>query len=135
MAELETTDLVEYCGECCAVIVEKFCPVCGPSEFDASEDAQEDAESYSRASRADFVPGQVTVILSDGREFAVIKGRRWTRVPEYLSNGQLTARFFVDEATSEVRLADSWKAPKSWPIGQPHCLFALGIVAKAREQR
>jgi hypothetical protein len=81
----------------------------------------------------DHVPGQITVEMEAGREFAVIKGRRWTRVPEYMSNGQLTARFFVDEETNEVRLADSWKAPKSWPLAQPHSLYALEIVAKARQ--
>lgn len=91
------------------------------------------SELLARATNRDYVPGQITVVLDDGREFAVIKGRRWTRVPEYMSNGQLTARFFVDESTSEVRLADGWKSPKSWPLGQPQCLFVLDIVAKARQ--
>lgn len=62
----------------------------------------------------DYIEGQRTVRLphpegsgvSGGeREFALVKGRRWTRVFEYLSNGQLTARAFVDEATREVREA------------------------------
>lgn len=86
----------------------------------------------SSLAHRDVVPGQITVVLEDGREFAVIRGRRWTRVPEYMSNGQLTARFFVDESTSEVRLADGWKKPKAWPLGQPSSLFALDIVSRAR---
>lgn len=62
----------------------------------------------------DRIDGQRTVRLphpegsgveGGEREFALVKGRRWTRVFEYLSNGQLTARAFVDEATREVREA------------------------------
>jgi hypothetical protein len=79
----------------------------------------------------DFVKGQRTVRTADGREFAVIRGRRWTRIPEYMTNGQLTARFFVDEATGEVRQADSWKKPKRWPMGGDAAAFVLGLLALA----
>jgi hypothetical protein len=83
----------------------------------------------------DFVPGQVTVVMPGGRVFAVIGGRRWTRVPEYLSNGQLTARWFVDESTGEVRMAEGWKSPKSWPIGGDAAEFVRAIVGQARGGR
>lgn len=89
------------------------------------------AEWYERMCQAephrDYEPGQVTVQF-DGREFAVIKGRRWTRIREYLSNGQLTARFFVDEATGEIRDARSWKAPGS-RMGGERAEFVRGILA------
>lgn len=76
----------------------------------------------------DTVKGQRTVRTEEGRTFAIIRGRRWTRIPEYMTNGQLTARFFVDEATGEVRLADSWKAPKRWPIPAASAEFVLGLL-------
>ena len=79
----------------------------------------------------DFVPGQVTVRMG-GREFAVIDGRRWTKVPEYLSNGQFTARFFVDEKTGEVRQADGWRKPKGWPLPADAAKYVLAIVEAAR---
>lgn len=67
------------------------------------------------------------------RLFAVIPGRRWTKVPEYLSNGQLTARWFVDEAAGEVRRAKSWRAPMDFPMSADHAAFMLAIVASVRE--
>ena len=74
--------------------------------------------------------GPLPVIVGE-RVFTVLRGRRWTRVPEYLSNGQLTARFFVDEARDEVRLADSWTRPKAWPLGGADKEFVLAILAAA----
>lgn len=66
----------------------------------------------------------------DGRLFAVIRGgRRWTKVPEYLSNGQLTARWFVDEATGEVRMARSWKSPESGPAPRKVAQLVQRIIA------
>jgi hypothetical protein len=62
----------------------------------------------------DVIAGQREVTLSDGRMFAVVRGRRWTRVAEYLSNGQLTARWFYDEATGETREAEGWRKPRQW---------------------
>lgn len=62
--------------------------------------------------------GSLPVVIGERgseRVFTVIAGRRWTKVPEYLSNGQLTARFFYDRATGEARLAEGWKSPKSYP--------------------
>lgn len=75
--------------------------------------------------------GRRDVTAPDGREFAIIGGRRWTRVAEFLSNGQITARFFVDEATGEVRASDGWKKPKSWPLGGDAPEFVQGILALA----
>jgi hypothetical protein len=66
------------------------------------------------------------------RVFTVLTGRRWTRIPEYLSNGQLTARWFVDESTGEVRDADGWKRPKSWPMQQRDAEYVLAILAQWR---
>lgn len=75
----------------------------------------------------DMVKGQRTVRMDNGREFAIIRGRRWTRVPEYLSNGQLTARWFIDEATGEVRMAAGWKQPGA-RIGGEAAEFVRGIL-------
>jgi hypothetical protein len=75
----------------------------------------------------DYIDGQRTVQLAD-REFAIVGGRRWTRVFEYLSNGQLTARWFVDEKTREVRMAEGVKKPKSWPIGGSSAAFVLDLL-------
>lgn len=82
----------------------------------------------------DYVKGQRTVRMENGREFAIIRGRRWTRIPEYLSNGQLTARWFVDEATGEVRLADSWKSPKSWPLAGADAEFVRALLTLPTEE-
>lgn len=79
----------------------------------------------------DVVEGQVTVKVG-AREFAVIGGRRWTRIPEYLSNGQLTARWFMDERSGEVRMARSWKSPQRWPMCGDAAEFVRGIVGRAR---
>src|SRR4051794_38649377 len=76
----------------------------------------------------DMVKGQRTVRTDDGRMFAIIGGRRWTRVPEYLSNGQLTARWFIDEATGEVRGAHGWKQPGRMIAGAA-AEFVRGILA------
>jgi hypothetical protein len=76
----------------------------------------------------DTVKGQRTVRMDDGREFAIVKGRRWTRIPEYLSNGQLTARWFIDEATGEVRMAAGWKQPGAM-IGGEAAEFVRAILA------
>lgn len=75
----------------------------------------------------DMVKGQRTVRMDDGREFAIIRGRRWTRIPEYLCNGQLTARWFVDEATGEVRSAAGWKQPGHMVAGEA-AEFVRGIL-------
>lgn len=80
----------------------------------------------------DTVPGQSSVQAPDGRTFAVVEGRRWTRVSEYLNNGQLTARWFVDEASGEAREADGWRKPKRWPMASGAQEFARWIVALAR---
>jgi hypothetical protein len=79
----------------------------------------------------DVVPGQRAVQLPDGRTFAVIPGRRWTRVSEYLTNGQLTARFFVDEKSGEAREAEGWRKPKRWPMNSSAQEFARAIVELA----
>lgn len=72
-------------------------------------------------------------VTLDGRRFSVIRaGRRWTKVPEYMSNGQRTARWFMDEASGEVRLAHGWKAPAPSPIGGAAAEFVRGIVAAAQ---
>lgn len=76
----------------------------------------------------DYIDGQRTVRTEDGREFAIIAGRRWTRIPEYLTNGQLTARFFVDEATGEVRGAAGWKQVGR-PIRGTAAEFVRGLLA------
>jgi uncharacterized protein YndB with AHSA1/START domain len=73
----------------------------------------------------DVVPGQVEVTIPDGRVFAVIRGRRWTRVAEYLSNGQLTARWFYDEATGEAREAEGWRKPRKWRMGEGHMVSLI----------
>lgn len=66
----------------------------------------------------------------DGRLFRVIRGgRRWTKVPEYLSNGQLTARWFVDESTGEVRMARGWKSPEPTGVGSATSQFVHRIIA------
>lgn len=85
----------------------------------------------------DQVPGQrlsvpVAPLNQRPRVFAVVEGRRWTRVSEYLSNGQLTARWFVDEATGEAREADGWRKPKRWPMNPSAQQFANSIVARVR---
>ena len=51
---------------------------------------------------------------------------------EYLANGQVTARWFVDEATGEAREAASARAPKAWPMAQPAQEFARSVVEQAR---
>lgn len=79
----------------------------------------------------DWIDGQAHVQLPDGRQFAVVKGRRWTRVHEYLSNGQLTARWFVDEASGEAREADSARKPKAWPMRRAAQEFARWVVELA----
>lgn len=73
-------------------------------------------------------------VIVGERVFCVMRGgRRWTKVPEYMSNGQRTARWFVDEATGEVRSAKSWRSPQSYPIGRGDAgAFVLSIVALAR---
>jgi hypothetical protein len=71
--------------------------------------------------------GPLPIIVGE-RVFTVIPGRRWTKVPEYMSNGQLTARFFYDKATGEARLSDGWKSPKSWPLGADDTAFVKAIV-------
>lgn len=81
----------------------------------------------------DVIAGQLEVTLPDGRQFAVVKGRRWTRVHEYLSNGQLTARWFVDEATGEAREADGWRQPKRWPMSAAGQEFARWVVELAND--
>lgn len=75
-------------------------------------------------------------IDDQGRAFAVVPGTRWTRVPEMISNGQHTARWFVDERTGEVRGSLGWKSPK--PHAEPaataafvHRLLALPRVDRA----
>lgn len=77
-------------------------------------------------------PATGDVTLPDGRRFNVVRGRRWTRIPEYMSNGQLTARFFVDEATGEVRAAKSWKAPGSL-MGGERAAFVRWILELAAD--
>ena len=80
----------------------------------------------------DVIPGQKIAQLPDGRTFAVVRtGRRWTRVHEYLSNGQLTARFFVDERSGEAREAASARQPKPWPMHTGAQEFARWIVTLA----
>lgn len=74
--------------------------------------------------------GPLPVIVGE-RVFTVIPGRKWTKVPEYMSNGQLTARFFFDSATGEARVAESWKKPKSWPLGGDDASFVRSIVEGA----
>jgi hypothetical protein len=74
--------------------------------------------------------GPLPVIVGE-RVFTVIPGRRWTKVPEYMSNGQLTARFFYDKATGEARTARSWKSPESWPLGRDDTAFVRAIVGDA----
>ena len=77
--------------------------------------------------------GPLPVVIGD-RVFTVIRGgKRWTKVPEYMSNGQLTARWFVDEATGEVRSARSWKSPQNYAERGAAVRFALDIVARAKE--
>ena len=82
-------------------------------------------------STRDYVLGQKTVQLPDGREFAVIRGRRWTKVAEYLSNGQLTARWFYDEETHETREAEGWHKPRKWRLGGNGADFVRMIVERA----
>lgn len=80
----------------------------------------------------DVIAGQRYVQIPDGRQFAVVRtGRRWTRVHEYLSNGQLTARWFVDEASGEAREADGWRKAKAWPMGAAAQEFARWVVMLA----
>lgn len=77
----------------------------------------------------DYIDGQRTVKYGT-REFAIVRtGRRWTRVHEYLSNGQLTARWFVDEKTREVRMADGARKPKSWPVSSEAAAWILNLLA------
>lgn len=90
------------------------------------------AERELKARGWDWIDGQLYVRIPDGREFAVVEGRRWTRVSEYLSNGQLTARWFVDESTGEAREADGWRKPKRWPMHAGAQEFARWVVALAR---
>lgn len=73
------------------------------------------------------------IVGEDGREFAVIRsGRRWTRVAEFLTNGQITARFFLDEATGEARAAESWKSPKSWRLPEETAQFVRELAERGR---
>lgn len=72
-------------------------------------------------------------ILVDCRLFSVIPGKRWTKVPEFMSNGQRTARWFVDEATGEVRVAKSWRAPQTYALTGAAAAFVLSIVKLARQ--
>lgn len=81
----------------------------------------------------DRIDGQQTAQLPDGRTFAVVKGRRWTRVSEYLSNGQLTARWFVDENSGEAREADGWRKAKRWPMAAGAQEFARWVVTLAHD--
>jgi hypothetical protein len=60
-----------------------------------------------------------------------MRGRRWTRVAEYLSNGQLTARWFYDEQTGEAREAEGWHKPRRWQLGGSAAEFVGAIVARA----
>lgn len=90
------------------------------------------AEREFKARGWDWIDRQVYVQLPDGRQFAVIKGQRWTRVSEYLCNGQLTARWFVDEESGEAREADGWRKPKRWPMPTGAQEFARWVVALAR---
>lgn len=73
-------------------------------------------------------PERRDIVADDGREFGILRGRRWTRVAEFLSNGQLTARWFIDETTGEVRQSDGWKKPKRWPVGNDAAEFVLGLL-------
>lgn len=71
-------------------------------------------------------------VTIEGRTFSVIRtGRRWTKVPEYMSNGQRTARWFVDEATREVRVAKSWRSPQPYPMPAGSGAFVLSLIALA----
>lgn len=81
----------------------------------------------------DLIPGQRFVQLPDGRAFAAVTGRRWTRVFEYLSNGQLTARWFVDESTGEAREAAGARQPKRWPMSPGAQEFARWVVELASD--
>lgn len=81
----------------------------------------------------DWIPGQMAVQAPDGRLFAVVKGRRWTRVHEYLSNGQLTARWFVDEKTGETREAEGARKPRAWRMGGEAAAFVRWIVELAHD--
>lgn len=81
---------------------------------------------------SDAEPERRDIVADDGREFGILRGRRWTRVAEFLSNGQLTARWFVDEATGEVRQAEGWKKPKSWATSPDATLFVLGLLKAGR---
>lgn len=76
---------------------------------------------------------RLDVYLPDeDRRFCVIRGgRRWTRVPEYMTNGQLTARFFVDEQTGEARPARSWSSPAGYCLGVSASNYVRGIIAAA----
>jgi hypothetical protein len=87
------------------------------------------------ATTRDTIPGQVEVQIPDGREFAVIRGRRWTRVFEYLSNGQLTARWFFDEKTGETREAEGARKPRNWRLGNGASEFVGAIIESANELR
>lgn len=96
-------------------------------------EAELDARGWDR------IPAQRLVVAAmplnqRPRAFAVVDGRRWTRISEYLSNGQLTARWFVDEATGEAREADGCRKPKRWPMHASAQEFARIIVRFAREQ-
>lgn len=70
-------------------------------------------------------------VIDGERVFTVIPGRRWTKVPEYLSNGQLTARFFVDEAQGIVRDAAGWSKPGRW-LPAEGAAWVLGLIEQWR---
>lgn len=74
-------------------------------------------------------PERHDIVADDGREFGILRGVRWTRIAEFLSNGQLTARWFVDEATGEVRMAEGWRKPKSYPLDSRSAEFVRGLLA------
>jgi hypothetical protein len=75
--------------------------------------------------------GPLPVVIGERgseRVFTVMEGRRWTKVPEYLSNGQLTARFFYDRATGEARKAEGWKSPKNYPESPETAAVVRSII-------
>lgn len=74
-----------------------------------------------------------TITLPDGRTFGLVEGRKWTKVPRRMTNGQWTACWFVDEATNEVRLARSWNAPMPFNLTGERAREVLDIVARLRE--
>lgn len=79
----------------------------------------------------DHIDGQRTVRLEgdEPREFAIVKGRRWTRVFEYMTNGQLTVRWFVDENEPEVRMAAGAKQVGRQRLVGPQRAFVFRILA------